>query len=80
MNSLEQACLENGSNMVVIYMDDTTLSEILDVSQHSSGDQIIGKGTVKLGDGMVERPRHDFKQVKVQRNDYRLQKNENRNS
>jgi hypothetical protein len=26
--------------MVVIYMDDTTLSEILDVSQHGSGDQI----------------------------------------
>jgi hypothetical protein len=40
INSLEQACLENDSNMVVIYMDDTTLSEILDVSQHSSGDQI----------------------------------------
>ena len=40
INSLEQVCLENDSNMVVIYMDDTTLSEILDVSQHSSGDQI----------------------------------------
>ena len=38
INSLEQACLENDSNMVVIYMDDTTL--FLDVSQHSSGDQI----------------------------------------
>jgi hypothetical protein len=36
INSLEQACLENDSNMVVIYMDNTTL----DVSQHSSGDQI----------------------------------------
>jgi hypothetical protein len=40
INSLEQARLENDSNMVVIYMDDTTLSEILDVSQHGSGDQI----------------------------------------
>ena len=40
INSLEQVCLENDSNMVVIYMDDTTLSEILDVPQHSSGDQI----------------------------------------
>ena len=26
--------------LVVIYIDDTTLSEILDVSQHGSGDQI----------------------------------------
>ena len=40
ITSLEQVCLENDINMVVIYMDDTTLSEILDVSQHSSGDQI----------------------------------------
>ena len=31
INSLEQVCLENDSNMVVIYMN---------VSQHSSGDQI----------------------------------------
>ena len=40
VNSLGQASLENDSNMVVIYMDDFTLSEILDVSHHVSVEQI----------------------------------------
>jgi hypothetical protein len=80
INSLEQACLENDSNMVVIYMDDTTLSEILDVSQHSSGDQ-IGNMQEQLNSVTEWSKDQDMiLQVKVQRNDYRLQKNENRSS
>ena len=35
--------MENDSNMVIIYMDDSTLSEILDVSHHVSGEQIGNK-------------------------------------
>ena len=40
INGLEQVCLQNDSNMVVVYMDDSTLSEILDMSRHISGEQI----------------------------------------
>ena len=45
VNSLEQALetLENNSNMIVIFMavpDHTSLSEILNVSCHVSGEQI----------------------------------------
>lgn len=32
--------MENDSNLVVIFMDDTTLSDTVDVSWHVSGDQI----------------------------------------
>ena len=40
INGLDQVCLQNDNNMVVIYMDDSTLSEILDMSSHTSGQPI----------------------------------------
>ena len=55
INGLEEACkqpLSADRDMVIIYMDDSTLSEILDTSTHISGDQ-IGHLQVKL-DAVVE--------------------------
>ena len=40
INGLDQVCLQNDNNIVVIYMDDSTLSEILDMSSHTSGQPI----------------------------------------